>query len=248
MSGRFLTVPFVVAVSLLVRTRPSRRVLLTGALLVVPLATVGDRSPWRPRPGPLAFLHSLESTGITDERAFYYAFTGLVSPGHPAWGRLVDGAPYPPAEFGRMKLGEGRRVQVHPQIGMFGYFLGPDVHVVDTLGLGDPLLARLPLTTPAGESLYGHKRDAHGRFWKVGHVTRGLPEGYIESLEVGENRVEHPALARYYGAIRSLTRDPLWSSRRWRTLVDFHRGRYDADLEAWRLDEAARREAGAAGR
>ncbi|MEZ6017767.1 MAG: hypothetical protein R3F49_21850 [Planctomycetota bacterium] len=244
MSGRFLTSPFVVAVALIVRWRPERRQLVAGSLVVVALSVWSERSTWRPRPGPLAFLEALESTGITNERAFYYAFTGLVSEGHPTWGRLADGALYPPAEYARMKLAEGERVQVHGQIGMYGCLLGPEVHVVDPMGLADPLLARLPLTTHAGDSLFGRKRDAHGRFWKVGHLHRDLPPGYLASLESDSNQIEHPALARYYGALRALTRAPIWSRERWRVLFAFHTGRYDADLDAWRRDRTAELERG----
>jgi arabinofuranosyltransferase len=240
MSGRFLTTPFVVAVALIVRARPGRAMLVTSAVVAVVLGVCSERSPWRSRPGPLEFLEATEPTGITDERAVYYAFTGLVSPGHPAWGKLVDGAPYPPAELARKKLAEGERVQVKSQIGMLGCLLGPEVHFVDVMGLADPLLARIPLTTPEGDSLYGLERNELGRFWRIGHLARNVPAGYIESLRTDENRMEHPALARYYGAIRSLTREPLWSRQRWRVLAAFHAGRYDDDLEAWRRDEAAK--------
>lgn len=240
MTGRFLTAPFVVAVALIARSRPDRSTLLVSAAVAVALAVAGERSHWRPRPGPLEFLHSTDAAGVGDERSVYYAFTGLVSEGHPAWGRLADGASYPPAEFARMKLGAGERVQVQSQIGMLGCLLGPEVHFVDVMGLADPLLARLPVTTPDGESLSGNKRNARGRFWRIGHLNRRLPAGYLESLETNENRVEHPALARYYGAVRQLTRAPLWSRERWRVLAAFHLGRYDDDLEAWRRDEAAK--------
>lgn len=240
MSGRFLTTPFVVAVALIVRLRPGRVTLLTAAIVAVALAVYHERSPWRSRPGPLDSMRATDAAGVGDERTVYYAFTGLVSEGYASWGRLADGAKYPLAEYARMKLGEGERVQVQSQIGMLGCYLGPDVHFVDVMGLADPLLARLPVTTPDGESLYGNKRNARGRFWRIGHLNRKLPEGYLESLQTGENRVQHPALARYYEAVRSLTRAPVWSAERWRVLVAFHLGRYDEDLDAWRRDEAAK--------
>jgi arabinofuranosyltransferase len=239
MSGRFVTAPFVVAVALLVRLRPGRRVLLASAVVAVALAVVSERSPWRPRPGPLAFMEATEPTGITDERAVYYGFTGLSSKGVRGWGRLADGALYPKAEQARQKLGEGQLVQVHTQIGMLGYYVGHDVHIVDVMGLADPLLARLPVTTPDGDSLYGHQRNELGRFWRIGHLDRAVPPGYVQSLATGENRVEHPALARYYEAVRSLTRAPLWSRDRWRVLLAFQAGKYAGDLEEWRRDKAA---------
>ncbi|MEM9801889.1 MAG: hypothetical protein AAGA20_16300 [Planctomycetota bacterium] len=247
MSGRFLTTSFAVSVFLLARLRVDPRVLGAAAAMAVVLGVATERSPWRPRPGPMAFLEALDPAGITDERAIYYAFTGLVSEGHPTWGRMVDGDPYPPAEYARAQLAEGERVQIHGQVGMLGHFAGPGVHVLDVMGLGDPLLARMPLRSAEGEWLFASKLNRFGRYWRIGHLRRPAPPGYRESLAADENLVRDDALARYYGAIRALTRDPMWSRSRWRTLWDFQRGRYDDDLDAWRRAHAEAVERRAAG-
>lgn len=45
---------------------------------------------------------------------------------------------------GRAARAEGRSVRVWASIGLFGLFAGPEVHIVDPLGIGDALLARQP--------------------------------------------------------------------------------------------------------
>jgi arabinofuranosyltransferase len=72
----------------------------------------------------------------------------------------------------------GPRVFSHDAVGMVGLYTGPDRHIVDVLGLCDPLLARLPATRP----------------WRIGHYNRDAPAGYLESLAEDRNLIEDPAL------------------------------------------------------
>ena len=103
----------------------------------------------------------------------------------------------------------GQRVATRDMVGMFGYAAGPDLHVVDLFGLGDPLLARLPAMAP----------------WRIGHFQRALPAGYIDTLRTGTNRIEEPALARYYADLQTITRGALFSRDRWRAIVAMNLGR-----------------------
>ncbi len=239
MSGRFLSAPFVVAVVLLVRTNPRPKFRWAVVAAVLLLAVISERSVWRPRPGPLGFQTATDTYGVTDERAVYYAFTALLGGGYGPWGRMADGAAYPPALRAQQRFEAGEAVQVHTQIGMLGYFAGPEVHIVDPMGLADPLLARLPITTPDGESLFRRTRDEIGRFWRIGHLERGLPAGYLDSLTSAENRVAQPDLARAYGTLRTITRGPLFSSARWRAILAHQRGETATDIERWRRAAAA---------
>ena len=61
----------------------------------------------------------------------------------------------------------------------YGFLGGAKVHLVEPF-LCDPLLMRLPL----------QDRDN----WRIGHFKRRIPEGYLETLASGENRIHHPAL------------------------------------------------------
>jgi arabinofuranosyltransferase len=86
------------------------------------------------------------------------------------------------------------------------YETGPSTHFVDRLALSDPLLSRLPIVTKLG-----------GRF-RPGHLSRVLPDGYLESLQTGENRIQDPAIAALWDDVRVATRDPLTDLRRLRAI------------------------------
>jgi arabinofuranosyltransferase len=85
---------------------------------------------------------------------------------------------------------------------MYGYFAGPLVHIIDPLGLGDPLMARLPV------------KDN----WRIGHFVREVPEGYTDTVRSGKNALTDPAIGLLYEKVKRITQDPLWSRRRWRAI------------------------------
>src|SRR5262249_17424436 len=100
--------------------------------------------------------------------------------------------------------------------GMFGYFAGPDLHIVDTMGLGDALLARLPAVRP----------------WRIGHFQRLVPDGYVRSVESGTNQIRAEQLAAYYEQLRVITRGPIWRRARFRAILKMHAGAYEDLLAA----------------
>ena len=100
-------------------------------------------------------------------------------------------------------LAAGRRAIATDRVGLIGTVAGSRLYVVDRMGRGDPLLARL---RPGGE-------------WRPGGVSREIPPGYMESLESQRNVIADPALAREYNRIEIITRAPLFSARRVRAIV-----------------------------
>jgi arabinofuranosyltransferase len=84
------------------------------------------------------------------------------------------------------------------------------------MGLCDPLLARGPVADPST-----------GR---VGHAARHAPDGYLESLRTGENRIRDPDLRAYYERLRLLTRGPIFRRERIAAIAGFLRGDCDALL------------------
>jgi arabinofuranosyltransferase len=216
MQGRFLLPPFVVAAAILARALRSvpPRGCFAIAAATAALSLVAGLPPWCRGPaGDTRTQEPIEATrGVIDERRFYYQAQGLFSPTRnlPVHGSLdqrVFGAPR-----------ERDYVFRHDTIGRVGYEVSARAFIVDDL-LCDPLLMRLPIHDP--------------RTWRPGHAARRIPEGYLESLATGENRIWHPGLHRYYGALRSALRDPVWSAPRWRALLDLWLGRLDADLAAF---------------
>lgn len=139
----------------------------------------------------------VQHRGISDERLNYYFSTGLLSPARP---------PHQPGHFwvdkGLAAAEEGPQVLKAVAIGMLGYYAGPEVKVIDRVGLADPLLARLP-----AEYHPDHP-------FLAGHALRKPPAGYEETVESGINRIEDPAIAEYYDEIALVTQGDLWSLER----------------------------------
>lgn len=210
MAGRFLTPPFLMAV-LLVGACPLPRARWTwaGLALFVALSAMRPYTPlwsgarYRGAEPSHLFVHRF----ILDERGGYHAAAGLMArQGRSPW----------PQFTGRRDAEEARRlskkVVVKGNVGYFGFAVGHDVHVVDYLGLTDPLLARLP---PVPKP-----------YIRPGHFEREIPAGYYETLEAGVNRIADPGLAEYYEHLCVLTRGSLWDRRRWVEIWKMNAGRY----------------------
>ena len=207
MSGRFIAAPFLVAVMNAVRLewrlpRPAAATLV--AAFVVVCTVLGLFATTRPplRSGTETFIlaakDGLGLGGVADERVFYYRYTGLL--------RWTRARPLPwnaEVQWGQEAAAAGQRVVVHHNIGLYGFSAGPSVHIVDPYALGDPLLARLP-------PLPG---------WRIGHFERAVPDGYVRSIETGQNLITDPDIGNLYWRVKQVTQDPLWSRRRWRAIA-----------------------------
>ena len=115
--------------------------------------------------------------------------------------------------FGARLREQGAQVLVADGMGFVGFFAGPEVHLVDPMGLTDPLLARLPIWHE-GRLLAPQKPIPPELEWRIGHFVRPLPEGYLETLETGENRLASQALGSYWDELALITRGALWSRTR----------------------------------
>ncbi len=98
-------------------------------------------------------------------------------------------------------------------IGIRGYAAGKSVAFIDIYGITDPLLPRLPVTK---------END-----YRIGHFFREMPKGYYLARSEGNMNDMHPELAKYYEKIRIITRDPLFSLKRLKTVLLFNLGFYD---------------------
>ena len=211
MSGRFLTLPLVAAVAvLLAATGPaagqatiplSPRSSAIAAALILLLAAIGH----------LPVLLAGSPTGdaarrdgdIADERAYYTPHTGL----------FTDRVAHPWAEQGLVLRAAGPAVVEHGNVGFLGFYAGPAVHIIDRNGLTDPLLARLPVRDPAD--------------WRIGHFRRDVPAGYADTLRGGQNVIQDADLAAYFDVLAHATRGPLWSVERLREIWRINTGAYD---------------------
>lgn len=198
MQGRFLMVPLVATVLLAAPLLPRGRAgwAVPGALLL------GLLVPGNPLTAPLLPAAGPWFHGVADERAYYYANTGLLArlrPGFTEHEHVVAGR-----RARAVAEQRGEAFQVFESIGFYGYHAGPRLHLIDVLALGDPFLARLPVATPADPGS-----------WRIGHFERALPAGYRETVASGRNEIADPALARLYDDLRLVTAGPLFTRARW---------------------------------
>ena len=200
MLGRFLTPPLVVA-AIVIGRAPA---LAARAVVAIPvtaaLVLIGALAPRVPLRAPLQPKPAVDAHGVVDERLIYAAHSSLAA--------RHAGAPMPDhhwAELGRgLRAGGRSMVLVRANVGFLGYFAGPRVHLIDENALTDPLLARLPIAP--GD-------------WRIGHFTRRLPDGYVETVESGRNQLRDPSLARLYDSLALVTRAPLFSSARFAAIL-----------------------------
>ena len=227
MSGRFLAAPVLGAMLVVASVdkcpawpkcpAPGRCRALTviAAILII---VVGLAGPYAPIPGTRLMgcdAAAIGPSGVSDERSCFYEGTGLLNQKAP---------PYP--NQGLVALGlEARQnpfpVHIFGVAGIFGYYAGPQKHLVDLNALADPLLARLPLP--------------EGKPWRIGHFERLIPAGYLETLASGENKICNEGLARYYDRLQAITRGPLFTAERLRAIWSMNTGQYDDFLAQYRM-------------
>lgn len=195
MSGRFLSTPFVLALGIIASVLAQASGRAIGGSLAIALALcLLPQSPFR-----TAADFGLEPPpwvrGVHDERAVYFRqtslrlFWGESQVRQHDWWRWGEDLRAAPKKSGTMFA-----------VGFFGVAAGPDRIVIDRLGLGDPLMARIPVVL---------KPD-----WIVGHFERDVPDGYEETLDSGVNKIRDPALHSYYDRLAFVTQGPLFSGSR----------------------------------
>jgi len=208
MSGRFFSATFVLALVLLLQLSILKNIKLnyaasfglTAVVLFLGLTSFMPHLFVRAADGGVP-----EEQGITDEKMAYYQCCSLLN----QWPRenLL-----PVAVKAQMARSEKERIVVRTSVGIYGYYAGPDVYIMDKVCLGDPLRARLPVTWK----------------WRIGHFERHYPVGYVETIENGfENQIREAHLHEYYDKLLIVTRGKLLSPERLKTIVEFNLGKYD---------------------
>ncbi len=197
MAGRFLTIPLVGAVGVIV----NRKIMPTAEyyVMIAAVILIGMTSPYPTLKSGIDYgangQVTLDRWGITDARGAYYQGAGLLRAN-----RFVD-LPNNDLVLKGIKLQEsGQNVSVLPAIGYAGFYAGRGVHIIDILGLSDPLLARLKPVPKA--------------YWFMAQFTRFLPKGYVESVSSGTNEIANKDLAVYYDKLKLVISGRLTDPRR----------------------------------
>ncbi len=228
MSGRFLSLPFLGAVILIsASNRIAHPKVLVPALIAIALCGVLSSHP--PVLSGSTFARDRENIrwkSVTDERRFYYGDTGLLRENrqdnfepNPNWPSRIKGKEW---------RQNGSSVRMAGAIGANGYYAGPQIYIVDNLALPDALLARMPARYQAN--------------WMIGHYPRTLPEGYIESIESGENAIADAKLAHFSDKLAVITKGPIWRRERLIEIARMNLGAYDdlIDFDAYRYPKMQR--------
>ncbi len=210
MTGRFFTAPLLTAVLILIHFPPrfmTRWWVTAGTAVAIiwlgwqanyPTLLSGQDYGALP-----AYEPNSRDVDIADERIFYYPHTGLLGPRQPQ----------PWIEQAKIARSEGQTFVKRGNIGFFGYFVGPQTYILDHYALSDALLARLPVQDPND--------------WRIGHLRREPPAGYIETLQSGQNQIADPQIAAYYDQLTLLIRGPLWTWPRFQAIWRLNTGYYD---------------------
>jgi arabinofuranosyltransferase len=204
MAGRFLSPAFTLAAG--VALAAARDVVPTRALAAgtVLLALYAALLPFGPLRTFVSYRRQvIDDSGIADEKGHYHFRSSL-----PLF-LLRRPEVFPSHRFVQEGLAFRARpepVSVECNVGYFGYYAGPSKFVIDTCGLTDPLLARLP---------------AHPDF-RIGHFERTVPEGYAEAALSGDaGRLRDPRLREPYRQLLEITRGDILSPRRLRTVLSW---------------------------
>ena len=205
MSGRFFSTALLLSVTLLlqylqdasVQTKLTLLAMAVAIVFLLPAPNISDYND-----------EYYETTGIVDERAWWYPATGLTR-----WGRQNDLPNHSLVSKGLEIRASGEKAYVEKSIGFLGYYAGPNAYIVDFFALSDPLLARLPV------QLIENKR--------IGHFRRPIPAGYRRTLDTGEIHLQDENLSLYCEKLWLIVRSPIWSAERWEAVWKMNTGQYN---------------------
>ena len=217
MSGRYFSLPLLVAVILLSTFEIKSIKLCGGSLIAIlgigllPFFTTLERRPSysENRENNLVFM---DSHKIADERLVYSDRTGLLIAVQGNSPKVVYSQ-----EAWKYTPGYPREVHVVGAMGLNGYRDGPNIHVIDVNGLADPLMARMPLED--------------NQNWRIGHFHHIMPEGYEETLSSGNNMILDASVALYYDKLSFVVKGPLWNWDRILEIWNLNIGKYDYLIE-----------------
>ena len=193
MSGRFFALPLLASLIVLTMlfSKPLKRVYLISAVILIVILGFSSPSP------TYRIIQEKETefdAGIADERAYYHSYTGIF-PVHDK----TSISDHDWAEEGRLNS-ERIKPVLRGTIGLYGYYAGSKVHIIDRHGLADPLLSRLHINL--------------NNPWRIGHFKRPIPLGYFETVKTGKNVIENPDVKKIYDEIKLITRGDLFDPQR----------------------------------
>jgi len=218
MGGRMFSAPLVASLTLLAAVEPSgRRAVAWVAVLLFALGLIVLNRPYLTSAEPLrgTFTGSIETTllgkpallgvfSIEDERQFYAQL----------WLLPIIQGKHEPTLFRTARSGLRWRenngyFNVRVDIGIFGYYAGQRVYIVDLFALSDAFLARV-------------KHNSVPNNWRIGHIFRPIPKGYINTKFTGKNSIADQELKDFYKKIQLITKGKIFSIERLSAIIDLN--------------------------
>jgi arabinofuranosyltransferase len=142
---------------------------------------------------------------ISNEKLYYYSFTSWI--GHNQSQEIFHWS-----SNGIKLKNSGETFALGGSIGFFGYYAGPNVYILDTLALADPLLSRLPSSDSS----------------RIGHFQRDIPDGYEETIKDDfNNHIVNQNLHRYYDKLDIIIHGAVFTQNRIEEIIKFNLGNYD---------------------
>ena len=224
MPGRFFANILIICIAIIALTQEAAAKKHAKYIIAAIIAVVGiDTLLIQPSlPDPVAIAHK---DGIRDQNDYYYNGGGILSdPDHV----LRLSATHEWAILGKhmaQHIGERPTYMATTCSGMKFFYAGPYLMVLDTVGLGDALMARLPT-----EDL---------KNWRIGHPIRTLPDGYKFARETGDISLMDADLGQYYARLAVVTSGELFTYDRFITIIGFQLGIFDHWLEAYKAKQRA---------
>lgn len=164
-------------------------------------------------------------TGVADERDYYFPSTSLKKYLSKTGGEsglrkyAYSGYVYELRETGGLVPFCG---------GYHIFYWGNDKKVLDSMGIGDALLARLPYDIEATRERYPDVKP-----WRIGHIVRIFPDGYNDTIKTGKNLIKNESLAEYYDKLSLVISGDIFSPERMKAVYELNTGKYDYLIEEY---------------
>lgn len=200
MRGRLLLPCLLLAALSLARTARGSRIERSKEIIAIALLVIA---------GILSYVRAesssgeIAATGIASVRKYYEHSNGLIS-------RLRGARVHKLAAEGtllRKQAAGGWIATRRNAVGMLGYYAGPDVLVIDNLGLTDAFIARTENLPPEQQ--------------RIGHPKHSIPSEYIDERLNGviRHRWEDQDMYELWQRIKIITRGRILSLKRFTTML-----------------------------
>jgi arabinofuranosyltransferase len=154
-----------------------------------------------------------DKNAINDERGLFYPYTSLI--------KVLSNQDMEP-QYVNITQSKLTKVSIHKtivqsMIGMFGYYAGPEIKIIDFLGLSEPMISRLKAKK---------NPDWSGK-WRIGHFYRNIPLGYVETIDTDNNQIVDENIKEFYNKVKIVTQSDIFSFERFSEIWKMNTGYYN---------------------